>query len=86
MTQEEIVSNTKIVLQGLEALRVEHLSIVNSLVEGKKDPDKYDIVQKNINNIELGIGEAQVIHFPFFGKFKLHLNGFYIEISNFDFR
>lgn len=85
MTQEEIVSNTKIVLQGLEALRVEHLSIVNSLVEGKKDPDKYDIVQKNINNIELGIGEAQVINMPFtFGKSLL--NGFDIEVSNFDFR
>lgn len=61
MTQEEIVSNTKTVLQGLEALRVEHLSLIANFTEGKKDPDKSDIVQKNIDNIELGIGEAQVI-------------------------
>lgn len=65
MTQEEIVSNTKTVLQGLEALRVEHLSIIAGLSEEKKDPDKAgsdkaDIIQKNIDNIELGLGEAQV--------------------------
>lgn len=62
MTQEEIVTNTKTVLQGLEALRVEHMSIIAGLTEGKKDPDKADIIQKNIENIELGLGEAQVSH------------------------
>ncbi|CAG9804155.1 unnamed protein product [Chironomus riparius] len=61
MTQEEIVTNTKTVLQGLEALRHEHMSIMSGLTEGKKDPDKIDIIQKNIENIELGLGEAQVI-------------------------
>lgn len=60
MTQEEIVTNTKTVLQGLEALRVEHMSIIAGLTEGKKDPDKTDIIQKNIESIELGLGEAQV--------------------------
>lgn len=60
MTQEEIVTNTKTVLQGLEALRLEHMSIIAGLTEGKKDPDKADIIQKNIENIELGLGEAQV--------------------------
>ena len=60
MTQEEIVTNTKTVLQGLEALRVEHMSIIAGLTEGKKDPDKADIIQKNIEDIELGLGEAQV--------------------------
>lgn len=60
MTQEEIVTNTKTVLQGLEALRHEHMSIMAGLTEGKKDPDKLDIIQKNIDNIELGLGEAQV--------------------------
>lgn len=58
MTQEEIVSNTKTVMQGLEALRVEQLNA--GLMEGKKDPDKANIVQKHIENIELGLGEAQV--------------------------
>lgn len=62
MTQEEIVTNTKTVLQGLEALRHEHMSIMSGLTEGKKDPDKIDIIQKNIENIELGLGEAQVCH------------------------
>lgn len=62
MSQEEIVSNTKTVLQGLEALRVEHLTLISNLTEGsKKDPDKSEIVMKNIENIELGLGEAQVI-------------------------
>jgi kinesin light chain len=60
MTQEEIVTNTKTVLQGLEALRLEHMSIIAGLNEDKKDPDKSDIIQKNIENIELGLGEAQV--------------------------
>lgn len=61
MTQEEIVSNTKTVLQGLEALRVEHMSIIAGLSEDKEDSDKTDIIQRNIENIELGLGEAQVI-------------------------
>lgn len=61
MTQEEIVSNTKTVLQGLEALRVEHMSIIAGLTDGQEDPDKTDIIQRNIESIELGLGEAQVI-------------------------
>lgn len=67
MTQEEIVTNTKTVLQGLEALRHEHMSIMSGLTEGKKDPDKIDIIQKNIENIELGLGEAQVCLTFFYG-------------------
>lgn len=62
MTQEEIVTNTKTVLQGLEALRLEHLSMIAGLTEGQKDPDKADIISKNIESIELGLGEAQVIN------------------------
>lgn len=60
MTQDEIVTNTKTVLQGLEALRLEHMSIMAGLSEDKKDPDKSDIISKNITNIELGLGEANV--------------------------
>ncbi|KAL1397064.1 hypothetical protein pipiens_010032, partial [Culex pipiens pipiens] len=60
MTQEEIVSNTKTVLQGLEALRVEHLTLVSNLSEGTEG-SKREIVRQNIENIELGLGEAQVI-------------------------
>ncbi|XP_055625328.1 kinesin light chain-like isoform X2 [Toxorhynchites rutilus septentrionalis] len=62
ITQEEIITNTKTVLQGLEALRVEHLTLISNFKEGnKKDTDKSNIVLKNIENIELGLGEAQVI-------------------------
>jgi hypothetical protein len=55
MTQDEIVANTKTVQQGLEALRSEHFTLL-----GEKDPDKADIIQKSIENIELGLAEAQV--------------------------
>ncbi|XP_055642398.1 kinesin light chain-like [Toxorhynchites rutilus septentrionalis] len=62
MVKEEIVSNTKTVLQNLKALHVEHLTLMSNLFEGnKKDPDKSEIVQKNIENIERGLGEAQAI-------------------------
>ncbi|XP_059614379.1 kinesin light chain isoform X1 [Phlebotomus argentipes] len=61
MTQEEIVANTKTVLQGLEALRVEHVSLMAGLLEARHDTEKSDIVQKNIDSIELGLGEAQVM-------------------------
>lgn len=59
MTQDEIVSNTKTVLQGLEALRVEHVSLMTTL--GTVKSEKADIVHKNIESIELGLGEAQVM-------------------------
>ena len=59
MTQDEIVSNTKTVLQGLEALRVEHFSLISGL--GQIRNEKSDIVNKNIESIELGLGEAQVM-------------------------
>lgn len=58
MTQDEIVGNTKTVLQGLEALRVEHMTLI---AESRADVDKSELVQKNIESIELGLGEAQMI-------------------------
>lgn len=61
MSQEEIVSNTKTVLQGLEALRVEHMSLVNSNTDNSSDPDKSELVKRHIESIELGLGEAQMI-------------------------
>ncbi|XP_037930718.1 kinesin light chain-like [Teleopsis dalmanni] len=60
MSQEEIISNTKIVSQGLEALRVEHLSILNGFSETQRD-EKIGFFTKNIENIELGLSEAQVM-------------------------
>lgn len=65
MSQEEIVSNTKTVLQGLEALRVEHMSLVNSTspaaATNGSDPDKSELIKRHIESIELGLGEAQMI-------------------------
>ncbi|XP_054731870.1 kinesin light chain isoform X3 [Anastrepha obliqua] len=61
MTQDEIISNTKTVLQGLEALRVEHVSLMTGMGEAHRDNEKSDIVRKNIEHIELGLSEAQVM-------------------------
>lgn len=64
MTQDEIVSNTKTVLQGLEALRVEHLSLINGITETpvqNNEPDKSSLLQRHIESIQLGLGEAQMI-------------------------
>ncbi|XP_043915965.1 kinesin light chain 1-like isoform X3 [Protopterus annectens] len=71
LTQEEIISNTKLVIQGLEALKNEHNSILHSLLETikclNKDEEanlvheKSNLLRKSVEMIELGLGEAQVM-------------------------
>ncbi|XP_026092248.1 kinesin light chain 1 isoform X1 [Carassius auratus] len=71
LTQEQIISSTKLVIQGLEALKSEHNSILESLVETiqclKKDEEaslvheKSSLLRKSVEMIELGLGEAQVM-------------------------
>lgn len=72
MTQEEIVSSTKTVSQGLEALRAEHQSILQGLTGSLKaaNQEKLDanvieekagLIKKSLDMIELGLGEAQVM-------------------------
>uniref|UniRef100_A0A8C7NP23 Kinesin light chain n=1 Tax=Oncorhynchus mykiss TaxID=8022 RepID=A0A8C7NP23_ONCMY len=70
LSQEEIISNTKLVIQGLEALKNEHNSILHSLLETikclKKDEanlvhEKSSLLRKSVEMIELGLGEAQVM-------------------------
>uniref|UniRef100_A0A8C5N2M4 Kinesin light chain n=1 Tax=Leptobrachium leishanense TaxID=445787 RepID=A0A8C5N2M4_9ANUR len=71
LSQEEIISNTKLVMQGLEALRNEHNSILHSLLETikclKKDEEanlvheKSSLLRKSVEMIELGLGEAQLM-------------------------
>lgn len=65
MNQEEIMTNTKTVLQGLEALKIEHTSILNSLSEiqqgGPVEQEKQTIVRNSLEIIELGLNEAQVM-------------------------
>lgn len=84
MTQEEIITNTKTVIQGLEALKNEHNSILNGLltslkaVQQEKPNDsnvveeKTTIIKKTLESIELGLGEAQVRRY-FGHSFKFHL-------------
>ena len=64
MTQEEIMTNTKTVVQGLEALKNEHNSILNGLSTLGADDEKKGLVQKSLDTIELGLGEAQVTNSP----------------------
>ncbi|XP_071247261.1 kinesin light chain 1-like [Salvelinus alpinus] len=71
LSQEEIISNTKLVIQGLEALKNEHNSFLHSLLETikclKKDEEanlvqeKSSLLRKSVEMIELGLGEAQVM-------------------------
>ncbi|XP_055787466.1 kinesin light chain 1-like [Salvelinus fontinalis] len=70
LSQEEIISNTKLVIQGLEVLKNEHNSFLHSLLETKclkKDEEanlvqeKSSLLRKSVERIELGLGEAQVM-------------------------
>jgi hypothetical protein len=67
--QEEIFRNVRVVAQGLDALQDEHEAIRNKLLSGidVMTPDERQlidektlIVEKNLENIRLGIDEAQV--------------------------
>ncbi|XP_034941720.1 kinesin light chain isoform X2 [Chelonus insularis] len=63
MTQEEIVAGARTVAQGLEALRVEHTGLLQGLQsqDAPEARDKVSLLCKNIEMIELGLGEAQVM-------------------------
>uniref|UniRef100_A0A2K5C742 Kinesin light chain n=1 Tax=Aotus nancymaae TaxID=37293 RepID=A0A2K5C742_AOTNA len=71
LTQDEIISKTKQVIQGLEALKNEHNSILQSLVETlkclKKDDEsnlveeKSNMIRKSLEMLELGLSETQVM-------------------------
>ncbi|XP_037531512.1 kinesin light chain 2 [Nematolebias whitei] len=64
LSQDEIVLNTKAVMQGLETLRGEHAQLLNSLLDCTQAPitqEKSGLLRKNLEDIELGLGEAQVI-------------------------
>ncbi|XP_072314745.1 kinesin light chain 2-like [Eucyclogobius newberryi] len=64
LSQDEIVLNTKAVMQGLETLRGEHAQLLNSLLDCAQPPaaqEKSGALRKSLEAIELGLGEAQVI-------------------------
>ena len=71
LSQDEICSNTKTVIQGLDTLKNEHHQILNSLLSSLKTikkesgdtnlvEEKTNILKKSLETIELGISEAQV--------------------------
>ncbi|XP_054759787.1 kinesin light chain-like [Lytechinus pictus] len=90
LSQEQIITGTREVIKGLEQLKNEHNDILNSLYQSlkmlKKDQpgdsnlveEKTDIIEKSLESLELGLGEAKVsLHKHFIGTLKrrslLHL-------------
>lgn len=64
LTQDEILSQTKLVVQGLDSLKADHVQLLNAsnrlnTVEQGND-NKTDLLKKSIEKIDLGLGEAQV--------------------------
>lgn len=70
LSAEEILCNTQQVIAGLEALRGENRSLLESLQEatesrpasesGSVEQEKSGIIQQSLERIELGLSEAQV--------------------------
>ena len=63
ISQEEIVHNVQTISKGLEALRVEHQSILGGLQadDGGDQSEKCTLIENTLDKINLGLGEAQVI-------------------------
>ncbi|XP_035241050.1 kinesin light chain 1 isoform X2 [Anguilla rostrata] len=71
LSQDEIISKTKQVIQGLEALKHEHHSILDGLLQTlnclKQDEEtslveeKSHMIRKSLEMLELGLSEAQVM-------------------------
>lgn len=74
LSQDEIISQTKQVIQGLEALKLEHHSILEGLLgtlrclkqdeEGVLVEEKSHMIRKSLEMLELGLSEAQVGETP----------------------
>ena len=67
ISQDEIISNTKNVLRGLETLKSEHDGLLVKLsakqrndTNSKDNSEKVEFIEKSLEKIELGLGEAQV--------------------------
>ena len=70
LSAEEILCSTRQVIAGLEALRAENRTLLDSLQEqlqsrpasesGSLEQEKTGIVLQSLEKIELGLGEAQV--------------------------
>lgn len=71
LSQDEIISRTKQVIQGLDALKQEHHSILDGLLgtlrclkqeeeESVLVEEKSHMIRKSMEMLELGLSEAQV--------------------------
>lgn len=71
LSQDEIVSNTRTVIQGLDTLKNDYQQILNTLLSSMKTikrengdtnlvEEKTNILQRSLETIELGLGEGQV--------------------------
>lgn len=72
MTEEKVARNTHTMVQRLEDLRVEHMTLISSLDSPKTE--KSDIILKNIKSIDIGLDEAQLMM-----EFTVHLQNVEIE-------
>lgn len=82
LSQDEIVLNTKAVMQGLETLRGEHAQLLNSLLDCAQPPtaqEKSSLLRKSLEDIELGLGEAQVSTFSFIFNFPWSIRSSVLE-------
>uniref|UniRef100_A0A8C2Q4W1 Kinesin light chain n=1 Tax=Cyprinus carpio TaxID=7962 RepID=A0A8C2Q4W1_CYPCA len=71
LSQDELLCRTREVMQGLEALRAEHQAILEGLMgtlrclkqsqEGRAVDEKTAMIQRSMEMLELGLGEAQVM-------------------------
>ncbi|KAG7277731.1 hypothetical protein CRUP_023019 [Coryphaenoides rupestris] len=71
MSQEEIISRTRQVIQGLDALKQEHHSILDGLLgtlrclkqeeQGVLVEEKSVLIRRSLEMLELGLSEAQVM-------------------------
>ncbi|EAT32797.1 AAEL014967-PA [Aedes aegypti] len=63
MTDESLLSKMKTVKQSLEALRTELQSIRYGIssTDPISNPEKEEVINRNAQNIELGLGEAQLL-------------------------
>ncbi|OQR70203.1 kinesin light chain isoform 1 [Tropilaelaps mercedesae] len=66
MNQDEIIANTKTVIQGLEQLKNEHNSILDGLAtitdtSNSVIGEKVAFLRRSLESLELGLGEAQVV-------------------------
>ncbi|XP_030626977.1 kinesin light chain 1 isoform X2 [Chanos chanos] len=71
LTQDELLSQTREVMQGLEALKAEHQAILEGLAgtlhclkqsqEGRAVEEKSSMIRRSLDMLELGLSEAQVM-------------------------